>query len=78
MLIFTEGGLREVGESILKQDEFSEALAIVFPTAILQIDYTSVHIASNNIHFLWKNDRNWGTSSWAVEEVVIRTPPDLR
>ena len=34
------------GESIRKRKVFSEALAIAFPTAILQIDYPAVHIAS--------------------------------
>ena len=32
-------------ESIRKQKVFSEAPAIVYPTAILQIDYATVHIA---------------------------------
>ena len=46
MLIFIEGGSRGFGESKLKRNVFSdsEALAIVFPTAIVQIDYTNVHI----------------------------------
>ena len=46
MLSFLEGGSRGFGESKLKRNVFSdsEALAIVFPTAIVQIDYTNVHI----------------------------------
>lgn len=41
------------GESILKRNVFSEALATLFPTAILQIDYTTVHIALSTNPLVW-------------------------
>ena len=41
------------GESILKRNVFSEALATLFPTAILQIDYTAVHIALSTNPLVW-------------------------
>ena len=42
---FSEEESRGFGESIQKWNVFREALAITFPTAILHIDYTFVHIA---------------------------------
>ena len=44
-LISLKGDRGGFGESILKRNVFSEALAIAFSTAILKIDYATVQIA---------------------------------
>ena len=49
---------RGFGESILKRNVLSEAIATLYPTAILQIDYTTVHCAINEPIGLETTSRN--------------------
>ena len=49
VLCFTEGGWRGFGESIQKRKVFSEALAMAFPTAILQMRSCTYSIINESI-----------------------------